>query len=169
MRVLIVVKKVPRSLLPGSQTYPARSYPGLSGLTAYWFFTIKMGLTLKNPSVFYTFLSPLCKNPLFSHSFLTPMLKNRYRTQEDPQRTPGDSTWPPLDHFWISFGSFLDHFGITFGSVLDHFWITLGSLLDQFWIHIGYIKDTYRIHIGYLLDTDRIHIWDTYRIHIWYI
>ena len=71
---------------------PKRIRPGIPQLTFSSVFTIKMGLTLKNPSVFYTFLSPVCKNLLFSHSFLTPMLKNRYRTQDDPQRTPGDST-----------------------------------------------------------------------------
>ena len=74
LRVLMVVKKVPRSLLPGSQTYPS----GNTGPYSPSVFIIKMGLTLKNPSVFCTFLSPVCKNRLFSHSFLTPMLKNRY-------------------------------------------------------------------------------------------
>ena len=135
MRFLIVVKKVPRSLLPGSQTYPAGKYSGLLGLTAYWFFTIKMGLTLKNPSVFNTFLSPLCKNPMFSYSFLTPMLKNRYRTQDTP-RGPQET---PLDLLWITFGPVLDHFWITLGSVLDNFWTIFGSLWDHFWISFGYI------------------------------
>ena len=83
----MVVKKVPRSYLD-----PERIRPGIPDLTLPSVFTVKMGLTFKNPSVFlYFFESTVQKSYVFIFIFDTYAEKS-VSNPGYPQRTPGDST-----------------------------------------------------------------------------